>query len=186
MTVPASLRHCALLPGTCELALRSLFVSVVIALVVGAAGCGTQPSGPDPVDPPGSLGRLRYGEFSFPISYSRMTNSERLVIRDAAAWAQLWDRMKTGSPPVPRPDVDFTSEMLIVAALGERSDGRYSILIDSVAPDSTELRAVVRLITAGRGCVWTTAVTQPVDIVRVPRREASVRFEDRAEERACQ
>ena len=43
----------------------------------------------------------------------------------------------------------------------------------------------VRTIAPGKGCVLTQALTQPVDIARVPRHEGQVDFEDRPEVRDC-
>jgi hypothetical protein len=156
-----------------------------IALAAGAPSCGAQLSGPGPVDPPASLARLRPEPYAFTL-YSGLTDRERLVIRDEAAWAAVWQRIHQGTAaPPPLPSADFTREMLVVVALGQRSSGGHSILLESaeVAGDAMVVR--VRTIAPGTGCGTTMALTQPVDIGRVRRREGTVRFDERTETRAC-
>ena len=55
----------------------------------------------------------------------------RLVIRDRAEFNELWDKiMSTTSDKPPLPEVDFSREMLIVAAMGQQPSP-YEIIIDN-------------------------------------------------------
>jgi hypothetical protein len=89
----------------------------------------------------------------------------------------------TPAPDPPR--VEFEREMLIVVALGERPTGGYGIVVDSAETRPDGLFVTVRTIAPGKGCMLTQALTQPVDIARVPRHEGQVGFEDHAEVRDC-
>lgn len=140
---------------------------------------------PEPT--PGALpvDRLRAGPSSFTYN-SGLAERERLVVRDRAAWQDLWRRIWSGRSPVPpAPDIDFTRDMVVVVALGERPTGGHGILVDSAQQRSNGLTVVVRTIAPGRGCMLTQALTQPVDIARLPRHDGPVEFEDRAETRDC-
>jgi hypothetical protein len=49
--------------------------------------------------------------------YSRPT---RLIVRDSTQWPEVWRTVTDASPSVgpTRPDIDFTREMVVVAAAG--------------------------------------------------------------------
>ena len=156
-----------------------------IALALGVVGCG-QPLAPDPPATPVSVVRLRAEPYSFTY-YSGLIEPQRLVVRDPAAWAEIRAAIWKGQSPLPElPQVDFAREMLVVVALGERPTGGYGILVDSAVATPGRLEIWIRTIGPGPGCFVTQALTQPVDIARLPRSERVVRFHDRTEERACQ
>jgi hypothetical protein len=75
--------------------------------------------------------------------------------------------------------------MIVVAALGQRPTGGYSILVDSAQLTVESLTVTVRRVSPGNGCFLTQALTQPVDVSRLPRTDNAVEFVDRAETRAC-
>jgi hypothetical protein len=155
---------------------------LVSAVAIACGGVSMAP------DPPGSsvpVTRLRAEAPAFTF-YSGLTGRERLIVRDPTTWKEVWDRISGGTTPAPDPPpVDFAREMLIVAALGERSTGGYGIVVDSVETRPEGLLVTVRTIAPGKGCVLTQALTQPVDIARVPRHDGQVAFEDRTEVRDC-
>lgn len=112
-------------------------------------------------------------------SYTGIEDKQRLVIRDGKAWRDVWKRIYsvTSSTP-PLPQVDFTKEMLVVAAMGTRSNGGYAIIIDGANERDDRLEIKVRSISAGKGCMTTQALTAPVDIVRLPKSERTVVFHE--------
>jgi hypothetical protein len=82
------------------------------------------------------------------------------------------------------PQVDFSREVVVVAALGQRPTGGFNILIESAAATRDGVTVSIRATAPGPGCGVTLALTQPVDIARMPRRGA-VQFHERADELAC-
>lgn len=108
--------------------------------------------------------------------------ARRLVIRDANGWAQFWSELAVGD----RPEVDFTREVVIAVAAGQRSTGGYEIAIDRVSQANGELRVEVIEKAPGPNCMTTASLTQPVDVVVVPSADArSWRFVERKEIRGC-
>jgi hypothetical protein len=105
-----------------------------------------------------------------------------MVIRDRETWVEMWKRIY-GQQPTDEimallPEVDFSREMLIVAALGERPTGGFGIIVDSACEREKELVIVVRSISR-LGCGGVTqSVTQPLDIVRLPKTELPVVFRE--------
>lgn len=118
---------------------------------------------------------------------SGFTTPERRVIRDTAAWSSAWATLWAHNATAPAlPAVDFTREMVLVAAMGQRSTGGHDILIDSVAATGSELLVRVRSRSPGAGCATTSALTEPVDIVRVPVRMQAVFFAEYSAVVRCQ
>jgi hypothetical protein len=106
------------------------------------------------------------------------TDSVRLAIRDMATWQQVWAQATStqGSPP-PLPQVDFTQEMVLVAAAGQMHPGDQ-IRIDSAGVRAGVFVAIVRTITA---CRPFPAAAYPLDIVRVQLSEREVTWNERRE-----
>jgi hypothetical protein len=111
--------------------------------------------------------------------YSGIGQPERLVVRDNATWHTVWASIWSGTTPMPAtPNVDFTKEMVIVAALGSRSTGGYSIVVDSAMATSAGLVVWIGTSSPGARCVTTQAFTAPVDVARMQRIDEPVGFVD--------
>ena len=108
--------------------------------------------------------------------------SRRLVIRDANAWAQFWSELGVGE----QPSVDFSHDVVVAVAAGQRPTGGYEIAIDRVTQSDGQLTVEVVERTPGPNCMTTASLTQPVDVVVVPAADArSLSFLERKEIRGC-
>ena len=108
-----------------------------------------------------------------------------LVIRDANALRAAWTTLFEGIPGNPPPAVDFANETVIVLALGQRSSGGYTVRFDGVTRTGGAMLVRYTATSPGRECMTTQMLTSPVDVVRVPRLVATVRFERRDVTAAC-
>lgn len=107
----------------------------------------------------------------------------RIVIRDRATWENVWKRLFMPGPyrdpykPIPSlPEIDFSREMLIVAAMGQRPSGHYGIQVSSAHEKNNRLEVEVHSVST---CGMAPAiVTAPIDIVRTPRTELPVTFRE--------
>jgi len=168
---------------------RYLLLPVLVALLGGCAVGETML--PNPAEgsaenhTPIAVTRLSSGPYPLTVS-SGITDSTRVVIRDAEAWRQMWDRVWSQQTPAPAlPAIDFTREMVVVVGLGTRSSGGYSIVVDGASVAGGTIEVVVQKTSPGASCVVTSALTEPVDIARLPRRSEPVRFVERHTVRAC-
>lgn len=111
--------------------------------------------------------------------------AEETVVRDRAAWEAMWQQLHNGLAADPLPAVDFTRDMVVLVAVGQRSTGGTSVRVDGVAAAAGG--AVVRYTVTepGAGCMSTQVITAPVDVVRVPRAAGAVRFERRVTQSVC-
>ncbi len=115
--------------------------------------------------------------FSF-MSNSAIVEPMQAVIKDAEAWKQMWERIhcKVISPVPPLPEIDFSREMMVVVGLGTRSTGGHGIVVNSAFEKDGKLSIIVRKLRPGKNCFTTQAITQPVDIVRLPKIDKPVDF----------
>jgi len=118
--------------------------------------------------------------------YSGFSDPARLVVRDRQLWAFVWARAFAGrSPEPPRPSLDFSREMVIVAAQGGQPSSGYDISIGQVSRENGSLVVDVTSTSPAHECVVLTVITSPVMMVRVPVRE-SVRFIEHDRTRSCE
>lgn len=138
------------------------------------AGEGAQRRG---TEPPMTVQQLDSTLASYYRYNSALEDSARFVVRTADEWTVLWNRIVANHGPTPPvPAIDFEKEMLLVAAMGTRNTGGYSIQIEAVDKDSSAITASVRSRSPGNNCITTQALTAPVDIVRIPRSDLPVQF----------
>lgn len=166
--------------------------TLVTALLFPLSACSDDagPTGPSTgtaADVPPSAQVVAFDvvqEVTTPVSGIR--DARRLVITDAAAWQALWEEFQGNEIPLPpAPEIDFTRRMVIVATIGARPDGGYSVAIPEVARDGNVLYVVVEEGIAGIECVTTDEVTSPAVAVTVPRAGGEVRFVERETAYPC-
>jgi hypothetical protein len=111
---------------------------------------------------------------------------QRAVLHTQQEWAELWDRAHANLLPAPTaPSLDFGQQRVVVATMGGRSSGGYSIRIDGVYRQGSDLYVRVHQVSPGAACVVTAALTAPATAVSVPRTDGKVHFVDSSETRAC-
>jgi len=113
---------------------------------------------------------------------SGLRDYTRVVVRDAASFAGLWERTW---PDQPMPDVDFATHTVLVVATGERRTGGYLIRVSEVASTGVGLQATVVTTSPGRHCVVSQAMTQPADFVSVAVAGQGVRFVESQKVERC-
>jgi hypothetical protein len=148
---------------------------LIAALVLVTAGCSS-PTAPDTVV---SLVRLQTEAFS------GFTEPDRLVIRDDVAWHDAWTTLWQFTTLAPSlPDVDFSRDMVVIVAMGSQSSSGYTITIESAVERGDALEIAVLATSPGHGCAALTVITNPVDVVRLPR-HSTVTFVERKQTRDC-
>lgn len=158
-------------------------VAALALMLAGACGRAVQLDLPAPSALP--VSRMARDDHAFALE-SGLRDSLHLVVRDSATWHALWRRLNSPFIPPPKlPAVDFSHDMVVVDALGTRSSGGYDVVIEGATADSTGIDVSVRRTSPGNGCPLTAALTQPVDLARLPAREGPVRFHDRGVVLSC-
>lgn len=127
----------------------------------------------------GNLEIRRIGQWS----NTGIAESRKLVIQDNETWATFWSQLGVGE----RPQVDFSRNVVIAVAMGQRSSGGYDIAVQGVSEVAGELTVDVVETSPAPTCATTMALTQPVDVVVVlgAAGARSWNFREKQETRGC-
>ena len=162
---------------------------LISALLVGgtilATGCATRADGPEtPGEQAAAIHPLP--EAASVRFYSGMMSRERLVVRDPSTWATVWPQIVGSVQPVPDlPKVDFASEFVVVAAMGRKPTGGFSISIDAFDLTAGDASITIVEQSPGARCAVTATVTSPVSVVVVPRFSGKATFVEQTSQRDC-
>ena len=108
--------------------------------------------------------------------------SFRQVIKTREEFNDLWKRRLAPVPPgkwVPSiPEVDFSKEMVVVAAMGERPSSGYGIMIDGACECDGQVEVYVSSNENACGGAVLAVVTAPADAVRLPQTDFPVVFRE--------
>jgi hypothetical protein len=130
----------------------------------------------------GSSLPLRFGGTrQLPFLQFPSDKSLRLVIKNRDEfnnfWKQLNSRVVSGqsSPP----EIDFSKEMIVVVAMGERPTSGYWTYIDGACEVDGQVEVFVSTVEGGGKCgAVFTVLTYPADAVRLPRTDLPIVFRE--------
>lgn len=109
------------------------------------------------------------------------------VIKEHSNFTGLWlDHAKGLSPAPAQPDIDFSQDMVIAVFLGERTTTGYGIKIAGVEEQRESLMVSVKATLPGVDCEIRQELSQPHQIVTVPRSGKVVTFATAVERVDCQ
>lgn len=108
-----------------------------------------------------------------------------LVIRDEDALQALWGTTEPVTGETEFPSVDFSTEMVIVAAMGERGSSGYIISIDKVVEDEDGIQVYITETSPADDCINLTVMTAPHHIVKIPQSDKEVTFNINREINPC-
>ena len=150
------------------------------------AGCGGETTQAEDSTPDGGTRRdfaILTGEVVLPY-YGGLARPEYRVVKSRGEWEELWrdlerrtSRERGQTSPRPLPDIDFQQNVLIIAAMGTRPTGGYSLEITSVLEGSQRIVVTVAEQSPGAHCVTTQAITHPIAIVTTAQTQKPFEFE---------
>lgn len=122
--------------------------------------------------PPDAPRSIAYGY------HTGLATPAHAVIRTVDEWIETWSRHHSNvipCPPLPR--IDFTREMVLFVAVGQRPTGGYGVRITRTRIEGGEMVAEARETRPPAGAIVPMVVSQPYEFVRVPRFDGNVVFE---------
>ncbi|HUP89132.1 MAG TPA: protease complex subunit PrcB family protein [Longimicrobiales bacterium] len=121
----------------------------------------------------------------FSTLYSGVREPQRTVINNEAAWSALWSQIASENGTSAPPRVDFSKEVVVVAAMGERKAAGYEIAITGVQRVLDVLIVDVASTAPGPTCDRSEVITTPLQAVRIPRTDEAVSFHERSVVLSC-
>jgi hypothetical protein len=102
-----------------------------------------------------------------------------MAVHSQTEWSALWQTLfpMNFEPHGEAPYVDFGKFSMVVAALGARPTGGYSVEIQHARDDGATVHVSVSEVRPGKGCAEAASVTYPISIVLIPRTDRPVQFE---------
>jgi protease stability complex PrcB-like protein len=158
----------------------SRIAAILLAAAIAAAGCREEPAPPAPSAPEEDatageeVGILR----AFPPSTSGgHAAPAREILRDAPSWAAAWKRANAHMAPIPAaPEVDFSKEMVALAALGEKPSAGFGVEIVGARLAEGKLRILYAEHEAPPGGMAATVITHPWHAVVIARTDDPVEW----------
>lgn len=146
----------------------SFICSILIAMLFSV----TAPTAEDAPQPgPLPLRTLAKGGFS------GIQQPLQQVITDPAQWEKIWTAHNAGrKSEQARPEIDFTKEMVIVAAMGRKNTGGYSIEISKAEPSGGKLMIYVTRKAPRPGGMSLQALTAPFHMAALPKTDLEPEF----------
>jgi len=106
---------------------------------------------------------------------SNIDSAKQVLVRTDAEWTALW---RQHSPDRPKPKVDFSKEMVVVAAMGQKPSSGYWTFIDGACEVDGQLEVFVSNVD-DVSCIGALAVvTYPADAVRLPQTNLPIVFRE--------
>jgi len=111
--------------------------------------------------------------------------AQNVVIRNYDDFERLWQELYSGRAPMPEmPVIDFESEMVVAAFIGQKPHGGYTVEISDMIL-SEELAVKVITTKPGDSCMVTMAISAPYHLVKIPKVESPVKFYEVTEVNNC-
>ena len=126
---------------------------------------------------------LRFGGTrQLPFLQFPSNKSLRLVIKNRDEFSNFWKQLNSrvvSTQSAPPPEIDFSKEMIVVAAMGERPTSGYWTYIDGACEVDGQVEVFVSTVEGGGKCgVVFTVLTYPADAVRLPRTDLPIVFRE--------
>jgi hypothetical protein len=102
------------------------------------------------------------------VSLSRLTDA-RATRRDAATIVIGFDAGAVAAMVTPAPSIDFATQALLCLHIGERSTGGWSVTIQSITVEGSEMAILAREVEPRPGVGVTQAFTYPADCAVIDR-----------------
>jgi hypothetical protein len=108
--------------------------------------------------------------------------SRRFVIKNRDEFNNFWKELTSRIPPSngipPPPEIDFTKEMIVVSAMGQRPSSGYRTVIDGACEVDGQLEVFLSNVEDVSCIGVATVLTHPADAVRLPRSDLPVVFRE--------
>ena len=148
--------------------LKYLPALVICLLISTALSCSSSGSGSDTTD-------IKFEVIKEGV-ISGFTDEKLMVIDNNTDYQKIMSIVYYNLDQMPIiPEVDFTKNTLILAAIGAKNTGGYSIGINNIKSNGSVTISITE-ISPGKNCVLTESVISPYQLVKVKKIKKEVSF----------
>lgn len=116
-------------------------------------------------------------ETVYAYQYSGIKAKRGEVISSMERWSAVWNEIHAShSPQPPLPQIDFGTDTVVLATMGENPDACWTVAIESVELRGRRLQVTVKEKRGQLSCACLTVTVQPVHVVRISRIASSGEF----------
>ncbi len=106
-----------------------------------------------------------------------LAGSEQRALTDEASWLKLWGQLTANVSPSPAiPRVDYTRDIVILAAMGDKHSGGFKVEITGATEQGGKVVVEVTETSPGQKCMNAMMMTSPVVLAAIPKQQAEVTF----------
>ena len=109
-------------------------------------------------------------------AFSGIREVKQEVVKSADAWEKLWKQHAAAGESDKIPAVDFSKEMVVVATMGTKRTGGYTIEIEGVEAKGKTLNISVKKTSPPPDAMTIQALTAPFHFVAVPKSDLKPEF----------
>ncbi len=109
-------------------------------------------------------------------AYCNISKPRQEVIKDLSTFKSIWKQLSTQTPD-PIPEIDFSREMVVLVAMGQKPTGGYFVEITKIQPAGKRLRIEVFRKSPPPDAILAQVVTSPFHLVAVPKSSLSPEFQ---------
>jgi hypothetical protein len=110
-------------------------------------------------------------------AYASVSEKKQVMVTNNDDYQKLMSEVYANLDQMPRiPEVDFTKNDVVAVFMGAKNTGGYSINVDKVIKRTDAVTVSVYETSPGSKCILTQSVTQPYEIVKVPKLNQKVKF----------
>ncbi len=118
--------------------------------------------------------------------YSGVNEKKNLVINKQKEWDELWKNVYSIRFPQPKlPTINFEKESVICVFAGEFYSGGYTIEVLDVKKKISSIEIQVKFVTPASSCIVSSALSQPLHLIRVKKINKKVVFKQINEITIC-
>ncbi|NOS86813.1 MAG: protease complex subunit PrcB family protein [Ignavibacteria bacterium] len=120
-------------------------------------------------------------------TYSAIEEKREILLNNNDDYQKLMTQVYSNLDQMPRiPVVDFNKNSVVAVFIGNRSNGGYMVVIDSISEGSKNLTVNITETTPGKNCMVTDAITRPFSLVKIPKTELKPVFKTKQIVKDCQ
>jgi hypothetical protein len=119
-------------------------------------------------------------------NYSGVDQQRFQTIRDQQTWQRIWRQTFARKSPMPKlPKVDFSQYIVMALFLGQKRTGGYGLQVRRIDSHPKSMVVHISLISPGKGCASTQALTQPYQIIELPATSKEILFQTTPRRNSC-